>query len=217
MNKLILSNDDIEFLLKWRDEHKNLVRMNMSPLNAIKIICQDSGYTITGIRGKSELSLNISRNGKSLGKLTYHLIEGGMFRLIKNKTKLSEEDQQSCLTVYASAMALLLFGRSTVDFEQGEIRRTKQIAKTPTKRKIKSAKTYNKTQPNITYILHRESSEPYISIRGSHRSPRGEFSVRGHFRHYKDGKVVWINQYIKGTGKPKSTTYKLKSKSSKIF
>lgn len=33
---------------------------------------------------------------------------------------------------------------------------------------------------------------------GSHRSPEGVFSVRGHFRHYQDGKVIWIDEYLKG-------------------
>lgn len=33
-----------------------------------------------------------------------------------------------------------------------------------------------------------------------HRSPDGIFSVRGHFRKYKNGKVVWIDEYWKGTG-----------------
>lgn len=35
---------------------------------------------------------------------------------------------------------------------------------------------------------------------GHHRSPEGIFEVRGHFRHYKkSGKIVWIDNYLKGT------------------
>lgn len=33
---------------------------------------------------------------------------------------------------------------------------------------------------------------------GHHRSPEGVFSVRGHFRCYKSGKVIWIDSYLKG-------------------
>lgn len=36
---------------------------------------------------------------------------------------------------------------------------------------------------------------------GHHRSPEGVFEVRGHFRKYKSGKVVWIDSYLKGTEK----------------
>lgn len=45
--------------------------------------------------------------------------------------------------------------------------------------------------------------------RGSHASPRGIFTVRGHYRHYKSGKVVWVAEYKKGTGKQKGKTYKI--------
>ena len=34
-----------------------------------------------------------------------------------------------------------------------------------------------------------------------HKSPEGIFSVRGHFRKYKSGKIVWINEYLKGLNK----------------
>lgn len=34
-----------------------------------------------------------------------------------------------------------------------------------------------------------------------HRSPEGIFSVRGHFRKYKSGKIVWISEYLKGLNK----------------
>ncbi len=34
-----------------------------------------------------------------------------------------------------------------------------------------------------------------------HRSPEGVFEVRGHFRKYKSGKIVWIDSYLKGTDK----------------
>lgn len=36
---------------------------------------------------------------------------------------------------------------------------------------------------------------------GSHRSPEGVFGVRGHFRRYKNGKVIWVDEYLKGTEK----------------
>jgi hypothetical protein len=36
---------------------------------------------------------------------------------------------------------------------------------------------------------------------GHHRSPEGVFEVRGHFRKYKNGKIIWIDSYLKGTDK----------------
>lgn len=49
----------------------------------------------------------------------------------------------------------------------------------------------------ITFRKYKESV--YAIPVGNHRSPEGVFSVRGHFRHYKNGKIVWIDSYLKGT------------------
>lgn len=51
----------------------------------------------------------------------------------------------------------------------------------------------------ITFRKHKDTV--YAIHTTAHRSPEGVFSVRGHFRHYKSGKVVWIDEYIKGVDK----------------
>ena len=40
----------------------------------------------------------------------------------------------------------------------------------------------------------------YAVSTSSHRSPSGVFGVRGHFRRYKNGHVIWIDEYMKGLG-----------------
>lgn len=41
----------------------------------------------------------------------------------------------------------------------------------------------------------------YAVATTTHRSPSGVFGVRGHFRRYKSGKVIWIDEYMKGLDK----------------
>ena len=204
MDKIRLSTDDIEFILQWRDEHKDLVRLGMSPLKAVKIICFESGYTITAVREGKLLNFGINQNGKSLGKLVFKTLGNGMCSLVKNTTKLQSEDRQAVLTVYSSAMALLLFGRATIQQNEDDIR---EVA--PHKPK----KTSKKSKRNgYTYILTRNVKEPKLMAKGSHSSPSGTFSVRGHYRHYKSGKVIWIAEFTKGCGKKKDKTYKVGKK-----
>lgn len=50
-------------------------------------------------------------------------------------------------------------------------------------------------------IFRAYDSKVYALSTGFHRSPVGVFSVRGHFRKYKSGKVVWIDEYWKGLTK----------------
>lgn len=112
MDKIVLNQKDIEFVLKWRDEHKELVRLGVNPLGAVKIICTDSRFTLTAIRKAVDLHIGINQNGKSLGYLEYEFLNNGMYSMTKDRAKISSDDKQSVLTVYASVMALMVFGRS---------------------------------------------------------------------------------------------------------
>lgn len=203
MNKVILKNDDIKFLIQWKDEHKELVRMGVNPMKAVKILCVDSGYTITGIRNGSQLRLTVTEKGNSIGNMTFDMLSNGMCRLMSDKTKLNQENKQTVLTVYCSTMALLVFGNGTIDIpEEEDI--PKEKLHTKSKNKPKKVK-----HNGVTYILNRSGKKPRIMVKGSHNSPSGTFSVRGHYRHYKNGKVVWISEYTKGSGKKKDKTYKV--------
>ena len=201
MDKIRLSSEDIEFILKWRDEHADLVRTCANPLRIVKIICFESDYTITAVRNGSSLSFGITHRGKSLGKLCFTVLETGMCLLAKNTTRLNKDDRCSVLTVYMSVMALLVFGRSTVYPDAEPVRKITPGERKKTKHPVEHG--------GITYILSRSGKEPYLTAHGHHRSPEGSFSVRGHFRHYKDGKVIWISEYTKGHGTRKDKTYKI--------
>lgn len=203
MDKIVLSRKDIEFILKWRDEHKELVRLGVNPLKAVKIVCPDSGYTLTAIREAFDLHIGINQNGKSLGSLEYEFFNNGMWRMTKDKAKISNEDKQSVLTVYASVTALIAFGRSTVETPKQKERQTARGSKRLTKKPKKGKRS------GVTYILTCSGKEPHIAIKGQHSSPQGIFSVRGHYRRYKSGKVIWIAQYTKGTGKKADKTYRI--------
>lgn len=212
MNKILLSEDDLQFVLDWRDEHKDLVRLGANPMKAIKIVCVDSKYTITGIRDGNSLELGINHNGLSLGRITFEVMESGLCRLVKNKTKLTQENIQATLTVYCSVMALIVFGNETVDLPEPKPR--KKHDSTDTSKSPPKPVTKKRRNKEVTYILTRGKGQPSIRPQGSHSSPRGQFSVRGHYRHYKSGKVVWVAEYRKGVGKEKkNTTYKVSKKS----
>lgn len=80
----------------------------------------------------------------------------------------------------------------------------------PRKAHTKGAKKpYKRSSAQTTYIIRKVNGTLLAAPSGSHASPRGIFTVRGHYRHYKSGKVVWVAEYKKGTGKKKSKTYKV--------
>lgn len=199
MDKIELKNTDIEELLKWRDEHKELVRNHPAPLKGVDIVCVDSGYTIKGIRDGDYLRLYLSINGRGLGHSEFRHRSDGMWALIKNKMQVTAEDLQSVLTVYCSIMALMA---------SGPIIQSDREPK-PTKPNKQSKQYTSKPRPRTTYIIRKTRGTICAVSRGSHASPHGIFTVRGHFRHYKDGRVIWISEYKKGTGNKKRKTYKM--------
>ena len=203
MDKIVLCQKDIEFVLKWRDEHKELVRLGVNPLGAVKIVCTDSGVTLTAIRKAVDLRIGINQNGKSLGFLEYEFLNNGMYSMTKDRAKISNDDKQSVLTVYASVMALMVFGRSDLKTPEHKERQTASSSKKLTKKPKKSKRS------GATYILSCSGKEPHIAVKGSHSSPQGVFSVRGHYRQYKSGKVIWIAQYTKGTGRKTDKSYRI--------
>ena len=200
MNKIRLSSDDVDYILAWRDEHQDLVRQGLSPLKAVKMLFPETGFTVTAIRNGKALSFSITQKGKSLGRLFYTVQKNGLCALTGDTTRLSEENKQSVLTVYASTMALLVFGRTTIesDAEPREIEPATLYDEPMTPRK--------RREKGYTYILRKCNDS---GRGGHHRSPRGQFSVRGHYRHYRNGKTVWIAEYTKGAGKKLATKYRL--------
>lgn len=200
MDKVIYTNDDLDFLLKWRDENQNLVRTNPCPLRAVKIIASDSDITMTCVRSGVTVEVTITMRGKGYGKIIFEIMAFGLYRTVKNTAKiLKDEDIQSVVTAYASTMALLTYGSAynAPSKESQNSRKTPQKPRKGTKRS------------GATYILKRSGKEAHIVKQGSHRKPEGTFTVRGHFRHYRNGKVIWIEEYMKGSGDKKDKTYRL--------
>ena len=201
MDKILLSNKDIETLLKWRDQNKELIRRNAAPFKGILLQFPESFIDIKAYNDAGKITFYLFINGHKAGKITGRQLPGGLLQVKKNTTKLSSDDIQSIITVYASLMALIVYHKPEAAAAAKEARQERP----------KKAKNGQERRKNsVTYLLKHSSSGPRIQQRGQHSSPAGGFTVRGHYRHYKDGRSVWIKPYKKGTGDQKNKTYKLK-------
>lgn len=205
MDKIYYTKEDMEFLLDWRDKHIDYVHQCVCPIRAIKIISKVNGIALTCIRDGDIIKINVSLNERPFGKLIAHTLPSGYYKVDDKTTKnLNMDEIQSIMTTYASTMALLAYGNEITRPARQISHRTENNKPSSNKKKLKKSKS-----SGITYVLRRDSKTAAIMPHGKHRSPQGTFNVRGHFRHYKDGKVVWIEEYSKGNGAKKSKTYKL--------
>lgn len=197
---------DVNRLIEWRNQHPDEVRSHPAPLKAVEIRIKENGWRIKGIREGDSLRLHLSKDNQQFGNCTFIRRPDGMWVSVKNRMDVSEDDLRSVLTVYCSLMALMVYGREEAPTEQ----MPEDMRKSARKKPINGRK--RKKPSRTTYILRSEGRALMAVPRGSHASPGGIFSVRGHFRHYKSGKVVWISEYQKGTGKKKRKTYKMGGK-----
>lgn len=195
MDKALLNRDDIDALLAWRDEHKDLVRSAPTPLKAIEIICPV--YVVRVFRNKDEIKLYLKHQGINLGYFLVKKRADGQWVEIKSTLDISRDDKSSMFTVYSSLMALMVYGNEGLE-------RREYIPSKSAEKSVPSPKR----KAEATYILRRSGGRVSVIPQGSHASPSGVFTVRGHWRHYKSGKEVWIAEYRKGCGKNKRKIYK---------
>lgn len=205
MDKIFYTKEDMDFLLDWRDKHIDYVHACVCPIRAIRIISKVNGIAMTCVRDGDTIKVNVTLDERPYGKLIVHILPSGFYEVDDKTSKILDMDAiQSIMTTYASTMALLAFGNEITKPAKRTYHKADVDKKKPNKKKPKKSKS-----SGITYVLRRDSKTAVIIPHGKHRSPQGTFNVRGHFRHYKDGKIVWIEEYSKGCGKKKSKTYKL--------
>lgn len=208
MDKIIFTTKEVESLIRWRDEHKHLVRQMPAPFKAIELRFSDEPIVIKAIRDDQYLKLQVVIANQPQGHVVYALVdvkpnEKGLM-LIKNKTKLNEEELQDCLTIYSSLMALIAYAQPEERSVAEETLTSKPNAINVNKSK------HLKKGVSITYLLSAyKNGTNSVKQTIERKKPNHAFSVRGHFRHYKSGKVVWIEQHVRCDGKKKSKTYKL--------
>ena len=203
MDKIVVTAADIEKLLAWRDEHNDLVRSMPVPLREVEIQIVESGISIKCFRSDKKLKLYLDSPARKLGHVVFAPLGNGLWKK-KVSTLPADcnpaETEQGALTVYGSLMALMTYGAGSI---RGGVATT--TSKAPAERK-------SSTKPNTastTYIIHSAGKQLTVVPRGHHASPACSFTVRGHFRHYKSGKTVWIAEYSKGTGRSRGKTYKI--------
>lgn len=210
MDKVIFKIKDVDALLAWRDNHPDLVRSLPMPLKALEFIFPESGWSFKAIREKEFITFHPALHGKPIGKMKLRVCPGGKLAMVKRDNILKGEDVETIITVYCSTMALMVYG---IGSRVVDTALSPSVSQKPTEAResVSSGKKGKDTRNSVTYILRATRDGVAAIPQGSHASPSREFSVRGHFRHYKSGKVVWVDEYRKGTDqkKKKSKRYQL--------
>ena len=239
MNKIVLTDKDIIDVTNWGLQYEDLVKRSYAccPMRLIKVIYQPDPNIVKEARGKAinnfTHEITYVREGDTLEASyiehpntrfkTYfkyvpetnawdidgYKMDRKWAQAVKKDEKGFAQFLANNLHIYLMIMALMIFHNiyDKPDEASSTRKSPKESPKSPKKKSQKSSKN----KESITYILKTgPSGEPRRKRKGSHAKPNGQFSVRGHYRHYRDGKIVWVHEYEKGKGKEtKDRTYKV--------
>lgn len=201
MDKTDISRKDLESLFAWRDQNKDLVRQFPAPLKAIEIRLIENSLRMVCVRDGKFVTIRVFHGFEGLGNVKLRLESTG-FAFEKNNFKSDQRLLTDLIGTYFAFMALLAYYRPEKCENSAKIRSENVTAGISKHRNVSK-------KENIIYIFRRHGGKISVSPSGSHASPKGVFTVRGHYRHLKNGKSVWIGEYKKGTGKAKSKRYKI--------
>ena len=202
MNKIVVTAADIKKILAWRDKHVDLVRSMPLALSEVEIQCVESEISITCYRKERKLKMYIRDSDGLLGHSTFVPYDGKMWERTKTtlpSTLFGSQIQRDAITVYSSLMALMVYGKGYAADPKNKMTALRN-ARENTSKKLNSGSTY---------IIHSAGNRVSLVPNGHHASPSCSFTVRGHFRHYKNGKTIWISEFKKGIGDERAKTYKV--------
>lgn len=210
MDRCLLKNGDLDRLFEWRDNNKELVKRAPMPIKGIRIAVEEEKAELICVRKNdvAEIRCNLCNGEKILIVVNVLPCDG---KYTVKRTRPIDVDvgliNEAC-SIYFSLMALITYGDG-IEYSDEELGVLDSAVKENFKARL-FVKQHNTQQQSITYLLRRDAKGRLsVGGRGHHSSPKGEFGVRGHFRHYADGKVVWIAEYKKGKGKRKDKEFRL--------
>lgn len=199
MDRIKMTREDTDRLFDWMMAHEDYIKRIPAPLGAIKIIFEYNPLRVRFLRNQNKLTIYANTSERNLGKLDMELRDGRFVPLQDVRTiGLTSEALIHVFSVYIGLMAYMVYGKVDRKVE-GCKRALRAHANRSKHARIRS-----------TYSLIWNTSAPTGESHGGHHaSPKGCFTVRGHYRHYKSGNIVWIKEYTKGKGKPHGRLYKL--------
>lgn len=122
------------------------------------------------------------------------------------KSSYADNHADAAMPVAYAIMAaeyLSLINKENYIIESKSVLSADQSMKSSKKKSKKSRNRVPLIRNVYTINLDKDKQLPVVKIPRKVGPRQFEFTTRGHWRHYKSGKVIWINEHLNCVGKPR--------------
>lgn len=122
------------------------------------------------------------------------------------KSSYAEDHSKAALPVAYAILAaeyLSLINKENYIIESKSVLSADQSMKGSKKKSKKGRNRVPLVRNVYTINLDKDKQLPVVKIPRKVGPRQFEFTTRGHWRHYKSGKVIWINEHLNCVGKPR--------------
>lgn len=192
MNTIYIEESAYSYLREWADKDKLKCSLAEPFFSKCEIRKKDNPEFVLYVESKGlERKFSLKINKKLFAKGEFHPTPEGpnnfqMHYQLAEETETSQEQlnvMMILITSYVHTNAFLWYG----NFLDRDKREFSAVGKNQ--------------KGNKTIVFRPFQNQLYAASVGRHRSPEGVFQVRGHFRRYQTGKVIWIDGFMKGVDK----------------
>lgn len=196
LDKIMLSTEDVTEIHKWANANDVSIDVNI-PFEKVALVLGDESYTLKCYNKNTYVNIFIIIDKVNRG---YFRFNRSNLKIIKNeivgREVITEKHLQAMIMQYLYTMAYIT--------EYKPVLEPKEVSKSKKKHK----RSY-KTENSITYLFNRHYITNHSTTPKKHRPCKYAYTVRGHFRHLRNGKKIWVSQYIKGKGKLREKIIKI--------
>ncbi|MDL2248641.1 hypothetical protein LJB89_02990 [Tyzzerella sp. OttesenSCG-928-J15] len=208
MDTILMSTENTLTVNQWWNEysekHPQWMMHFQTPMTAIRIEHTDRHLALEVKREYPVgYAMTIRESNNNIIKASMCIIQGKsearlcvMNKIRKDKIGLVQKAIEYYLRI------MLYIANHQPDIKQSEYRPDC----TKLSRKERRAIEREEYKNPVTYIFKTSKNGMTLTNQNQekshHASPSCSFNVRGHWRTYKTGRRIWVNEYTKGKGKP---------------
>lgn len=230
LDKIDLKQGQLKSLFNWRDKHKDLIYSAKSAILSGVIRVEDVYKLVFEEKGNNVLFKYLTntemlvRDGEFIMPLAFiwnkktknvtvvfDAVFSGVGNIEDVKAAYRQDLISSAISVRQSLMAYMEHTKDSPKYVHTDYEKVMKKKKGKRKNGKSNSRTRVSYVTNKVYSLDFASDDKIADNKREYNRHIESWGVRGHLRHLKSGKSIWINPYKKGTGRTESKIYRVES------